>query len=427
MAAPMVSTSSPISAPASFGRGTWRDLDWLLLAIVLFLSLWGCATIYSASRPADETFIAAPRTEVGREGAGVARPGEARALTDLRSSRTRRSNDAMKQGVYILLGAVAMGLLAFADYQFLMHLQLPVYLGNVALLGLVLVPGIGKFVNGARSWIPVGPFLLQPAEFCKVAIIICLSAWVCRRQDKMHKMSTLLWSLAYIAVPLFLVLRQPDFGTTMAISSIWLGMMFFGGARLQHLAIIVGVAALLFGSIWHFDKKERIIKPHARARLSMFLERNPTREQMREVGYQIEQSQVAIGAGQISGQGFGRGMQNRAKYVPENTTDFIFTVVAEELGFVGGAVLLLCYLGLLLRAASTAISTDNYFGVLIAGGFTALVAFHCIVNLGMTMRVMPITGVPLPFFSYGGSSYLAFSMCAGLVQSIARSRRRGVL
>lgn len=423
MAAPMVSTSSPISAPASFGRGTWRDLDWLLLAIVMFLSVWGCATIYSASRPADETFVAAPRTEIGRSETGVPRAGSTRALTDLRSSRTQRSNDAMKQGIFILLGAVAMTLLAFADYQFLMHLQLPVYLGNLLLLGLVLVPGIGKFVNGARSWIPIGPFLLQPAEFCKVAVVICLSAWVCRRQDKMRKMSTLLWSLAYIAPAILLVMKQPDFGTTLAILSIWFGMMFFGGARLRHLGIISLVGIMLFGFAWN----RGILKAHQKERLSVFLTRNPTRAQMQEGGYQIEQSQIAIGAGQMSGQGYGRGMQNRAKYVPENTTDFIFTVVAEELGFVGGAVLLLCYLGLLLRAASTAISTDNYFGVLIAGGFTALVAFHCIVNLGMTMRVMPITGVPLPFFSYGGSSYLAFSMCAGLVQSIARSRRRGVL
>jgi rod shape determining protein RodA len=421
MAAPMVSSSSPISAPASFGRGTWRDLDWLLLGIVLFLSVWGCATIYSASRPADETFVAAPRTEIGRD--TQARPQAGRALTDLRSSRTQRSNDAMKQGVFILLGAVAMALLAFADYQFLMHLQAPVYLGNIFLLVTVLIPGIGRMVNGARSWIPVGPFLLQPAEFCKVAVIICLAAWVCRRQDKMRKMSTLLWSLAYIAPPLLLVLKQPDFGTMLAIISIWFGMMFFGGARLRHLGIITLAGIILFGGAWRFG----VLKPHQKERLSVFLTRNPTRSQMREGGYQIEQSQVAIGAGQIAGQGFTRGMQNRANYVPEKTTDFIFTVVAEELGFIGGAVLLLCYLGLLLRAASTAISTDNYFGVLIAGGFTALVAFHCIVNLGMTMRVMPITGVPLPFFSYGGSSYLAFSMCAGLVQSIARSRRRSTL
>jgi rod shape determining protein RodA len=384
----------------------------------MVLSIWGCATIYSASRPADETFITAPRA--GGSGAVASRPGNERALTDLRSSRTQRSNDATKQAMFIVIGLAAMCFIAFADYQFLMHLQAPVYLGNLLLLIAVLIPGIGKFVNGARSWIPIGPFLLQPAEFCKVAVIICLAAWVCRRQDKMRKFSTLLWSLAYIAIPLLLVLKQPDFGTTLSILSIWFGMMFFGGAHLRHLGAIAAVGILLFGVAW----KVGVLKDHQKTRLSVFLTRNPTREQMREGGYQIEQSQIAIGGGQISGQGFTKGMQNRAKYVPENATDFIFTVVAEEWGFIGGALLLFCYLALLLRAASAAISTDNYFGVLIAGGFTALVAFHCIVNLGMTMRVMPITGVPLPFFSYGGSSYVAFSLCAGLVQSIARSRRR---
>ena len=423
MAAPSIpSISSPISAPASFGRGTWRDLDWVLLFLIVALSLWGCATIYSASRPADETFVASSRRAgASANGSADAVAGSGRAITDLNSSRTERSNDAIKQGIFILLGVATMCALAFADYQFLMHLQAPLYFGNLLLLFAVLIPGIGRSVNGARSWIKFGPFLLQPAEFCKVAVIICLAAWICRRQDKMHRFSTVLWSLAYIAPPLLLILKQPDFGTTLAISSIWFGMMFFGGARLRHLGAVVAVAVVLFGAMWRFDK---VLKPHQKARLAVFLERNPSK-MARNEGYQIEQSQVAIGAGQLAGQGFTKGMQNRAKYVPENATDFIFTVVAEELGFVGASVLLLFYLGLLLRAASAAISTDNYFGVLIAGGFTALVAFHCIVNLGMTMRVMPITGVPLPFFSYGGSSYLAFSMCAGLVQSIARSRRRG--
>ena len=122
--------------------------------------------------------------------------------------------------------------------------------------------------------------------------------------------------------------------------------------------------------------------------------------------------------------GYGKGMQSRSGYVPENSTDFIFTVVAEELGFAGAAALLALYFLLLFRCANVATSTENYFGVLIAGGFTALLAFHTIENLGMTMRVMPITGVPLPFFSYGGSSFLAFSACAGLLQSIAMRRKR---
>jgi len=173
--------------------------------------------------------------------------------------------------------------------------------------------------------------------------------------------------------------------------------------------------------MWHSGR----LKPHQKARLAVFLDTNPSSEDARDAAYQITQSQIAIGGGQITGQGWGKGMQNRAGYVPEKTTDFIFAVVAEELGFAGAAALLMAYLVLLSRAALVALGTENYFGALIAGGFTTLLAFHTIVNLGMTMRLMPITGVPLPFFSYGGSSYLSFSLCVGLLQSISMRRKRG--
>jgi rod shape determining protein RodA len=207
----------------------------------------------------------------------------------------------------------------------------------------------------------------------------------------------------------------------LSVLSIWFGMLFFVGARLWHLGL-----TLLIGSpdvsarrgAWTFSN------PHQKERLAVFLQTDGTSRTSKREGYHIKQSQIAIGAGQITGQGWGQGMQNRAGYVPEKTTDFIFAVVAEELGFVGAGALLVLYLMFLSRSAMLAMTSDNYFGVLIAGGFTALIGFHAIVNLGMTMRVMPITGVPLPFFSYGGSSYLAFSMCVGLLQSIALRRRR---
>lgn len=400
-------SSAPRSSSASVGRSSWRDFDWLLLFLVLALAVWGCFTIYSATRPSDEAFVAAPNM--------------ARTAADSVTSHT--SNDATKQGIWIAVGLAAIFLLARTDYQFLMHLQGWIYGGNLFLLALVLMPKIGKLVNGARSWIPIGPFLLQPAEFCKVAVIICLAAFLCRRQDKIQKFSTLMWSLAYIALPMLLILKQPDFGTMLTILSIWLGMLFFGGARLRHIGIIVACGVALFVGAW----KGGVLKEHQKTRLAVFLDRDPSPKAMREGGWQIQQSQIAIGAGQITGQGWGKGMQNRSRFVPENTTDFVFTVVAEELGFVGSALLMLLYLVLLLRTASTAIHTDNYFGVLIAGGFTALIGFHCIENLGMTMRVMPITGVPLPFFSYGGSSFIAFSMCVGLLQSISLRRRRVTL
>jgi rod shape determining protein RodA len=272
-------------------------------------------------------------------------------------------------------------------------------------------------VNGAKSWIGVGPISLQPAEFAKFAILICLAAFLCRRQERIGEWSTLLLSLAYLAPPLLLILKQPDFGTMLAVLSIWFGMMFFGGARGWHLAVVLLVGATLFGAAWKYN----VLKPHQKDRLAVFLDKSTA---PRGAGYQVRQSQIAIGSGQIGGQGWGRGIQNRGHHVPENQTDFIFAVVAEELGFAGASALLLCYAMLLFRTASIASTTENYFGALMAGGFTALLAFHTIINVGMTMRVMPITGVPLPFFSYGGSSYVTFAACIGLLQSVALHSKR---
>jgi rod shape determining protein RodA len=335
--------------------------------------------------------------------------------------KTERISDLTKQIAWVAIGITVMLALALSNYQWLVHFQTILYVLNLAFLTLILVlpSSLAPTINGAKSWIRLGPVALQPAEFCKFATIICLAAFLARRQERIRDISTFGWSLLYLAPALLLILKQPDFGTMLAVLAIWFGMMYFGGARLVHLGIVAVLGVLLFGAAW----KAGVLKPHQKERLAVFLEKDSKLSGTRE-GYQIKQSQIAIGSGQIVGQGYTEGMQNRSGYVPENKTDFIFTVVAEEFGFVGGSILLFLYLVLLVRTAMVATTTENYFGVLIAGGFTALLAFHTIQNIGMTMRVMPITGVPLPFFSYGGSSYLAFSMCAGLVQSIAMHRKR---
>ncbi len=411
----MAVISAPVAAPSAYGKRSWRDLDWISLLLFLVLSLWGVATVVSATKPSQSalssTTITAP-TAIS----GAAASASTRAAVP-------KNNDAVKQAVWVLLGVCAVLLLSRIDYQLLMHLQLPVYLGSVLslILLLVLPSRLAPMINGAKSWILLGPLgSLQPSEFAKFAVILSLSAFLCRRQEKIREARTLLLSLLYVAPFLLLILKQPDFGTMLTIIVIWFGTLFFGGARLTHLGLALLIGLTMFGVAWKTD----ILKPHQRERLAVFLDPNPSRAVARKEGYQITQSQIAIGGGQIGGQGFGKGMQNRADYVPEKTTDFVFSVVAEEFGFIGGAVLLLLYLLLLSRIAGIAISTDNYFGVLIAGGFASLLAFHTIINLGMTMRVMPLTGVPLPFFSYGGSSYLAFSMCLGMLQSIASRRRR---
>lgn len=432
----MAVLTSPIALGSSTVRGGWRDLDWIMLAVILALAVWGCMTIRSATLPRDETVIARVATSAG----------EIRSTPEV-TEGARGISDTVKQGIWVMLGITVLLVLAFSNYQWLMHFQFGLYVSNILLLLAVLVlpRSIAPVINGAKSWIKLGPFALQPAEFCKFALIVSLAAFLARRQEKIRDFPTLLLSLAYIVLPLLLILKQPDFGSMLAVLTIWFGMMYFGGARLRHLGGIVLTAFVLFLTAWKVSEpgglhirvpgpggrvllehrfQKEILKEHQKARLAVFLISNPSSSMDKQAGYQIKQSQIAIGSGQITGQGYGKGMQSRSGYVPENSTDFIFTVVAEELGFAGAVTLLALYFLLLFRCASVATSTENYFGVLIAGGFTALLAFHTIENLGMTMRVMPITGVPLPFFSYGGSSFLAFSACAGLLQSVAMRRKR---
>ncbi len=418
----MAAITAPLGSPASVARASWRDLDWSLLLLIALISAWSLLTIASASRSRDEArpaFLASPALSTSglSSTSGVQNPKDV-----VVSSKV---SDVAKQAVWIALGLSLMVFLAGRDYQFWMHAQTWIYVANLMMLGtmLFLPASIAPVINGAKAWIRLGPLAVQPSELAKFANIVSLAAWVCRRQDKVREMRTVLLSLLFLVPPLFLILKQPDLGTTLATLSIWFGVMFFGGARLRHLGLIALVGIIGFGALWHADK----LKPHQKARLAVFLNNNPTTREDKREGYQIRQSQIAVGSGQLSGQGYGQGMQNRAGYVPENTTDFIFTVVAEELGFIGAASLVALYLLLLIRTSAIAMTTDNYFGALIAGGFTALLTFHTVVNIGMTMRVMPVTGVPLPFFSYGGSSYLAFSCCAGLLQSIVlRQKRTGL-
>jgi rod shape determining protein RodA len=421
-----MTSAPPLTSSASVS--SWRGFDWPLFVLVLLISIWGCFTIISATVAKDEVLSARPPV--------AALSGSAPLTSDsaVPTSETGLAGflrgDGGKQLVWVALGVLLLLALAATDFQWLMYLQGWLYTFNCGLLILVLL--IGREINGAKSWIRLGPLALQPAEISKFLVLVTLAAWLCRRQERIRELGTVVLSLVYLAPVLLLIMKQPDFGTMLATLAIWFGMLFFSGARLRHLALVVGCGLALFTVAWKagewkwFPEKAKVIalKQHQKDRLAVFLNPNPTGREAREAAYQVTQSQIAIGAGQITGQGFGQGMQKRGGWVPENDTDFVFTVVAEELGFAGAALLLLLYLALLLRTAWIATSTDNYFGALIAGGFTMLIAFHAIINLGMTMRVMPITGVPLPFFSYGGSSYLAFAAGVGLLQSVIMRQRK---
>ncbi len=428
----MAVISAPTTASPSFSHGGWRQLDWLMLAIVLCLSVWGCLTIASAARPNPDLYAASSPAPGANAANANGENGD--AATPNSSSSTRKASggsggtnsvrgEATKQAVSVALGLALMALVMTLDYLLLMYLQTWIYVFNLLFLGslLVLPRSLAPVINGAKSWIHLGPLTLQPSEFCKVAVIITLAAFLTRRQERIGQWKTIGQSLLYILPPLIFIWKQPDLGTMLSVLLIWYGMLFFGGARWQHLVTIAVVGLSLFVGAWQFGG----MKEYQKERLSVFLQSDSSARVGRGDGWQIKQSQIAIGGGGITGQGYGKGIQSHSGYMPENTTDFVFTVVAEELGFAGAATLIVLFLLLLLRTASLALTTDNYFGVLIAGGFTTLIAFHCVVNLGMTMRVMPITGVPLPFFSYGGSAYISFAICIGLLQSIALRARRG--
>lgn len=447
-------------AGAPTGISVWRGFDWPLLLAVIAISLWGFFTVVSATLGKGEVMNRRPPSALSAGTSltpdsideALARRSQGSSGVSAASLSTLARRDAVKQAMWIALGLLVLLAFASLDFQWLMYLQAWLYASNIGLLLLVL--SIGRVVNGAKSWIRLGPFALQPAEISKFLVLVTLAAWLCRRQDRIREPSTVILSLVYIAPVVLLIMKQPDFGTMLAILAIWFGMMFFSGARLRHLGAVVLCGLLLFTFAWKAgdwwvppsaakvsatqqigDKNENLnfwrrvvkavaLKPHQKERLAVFLNPAPTSLEARRAAYQVTQSQIAIGAGQITGQGPGQGMQKRGGWVPENNTDFIFTVVAEELGFAGAALLILLYLALVLRTAWIATETDNYFGALIAGGFTLLIAFHCIINLGMTMRVMPITGVPLPFFSYGGSSYMAFAASVGLLQSVIMRQRK---
>ena len=372
-----------MTAPSSTSSRNAFGFDPLAFLLIVFLAVWGIFSIASATRP-DAGAVAAT------------------------------FSDANKQIVFVVLGLLALIGVALVPFRWFLHLQNWIY--GVNLVFLLAVLKLAPKINGARSWIEVGPIRIQPSEFAKFAILVCLAAYWTRRQEKSEDLRALLGSLLYVAPALGLVLLQPDFGTAMAIVTIWLGVTFFAGARWTHLLAICVIGSLLFAGVW----RGGVLQKHQKERLAVFL--NPELDKQ-GAGYQLEQAQIAIGAGGATGAGYGKGLQNRAHYVPENQTDFIFTVVAEEQGFLGALVLIVCYVALLSRIAGLAGAADNYFGALLCGGFAALLAFHCLVNIGMNLRMMPVTGVPLPYFSYGGSSFLSFCLCAGVCQSVGLHRR----
>ena len=311
--------------------------------------------------------------------------------------------------------------LVLVDYRQLQIVAPLAYVTMLGLLALVLTP-LGQRINGAHAWFSFGPVQLEPSEFSKLVVILLLAGLLSKRQDRetAPRFRTIMFSLAMAGLPTLLILAEPALGIAIVLAAISVTLVALSGARarlVMSMLLVAVVAGFLAASL-------HLLKPYQQERFTAFA--SPDATQHSTTGYQIHQSNIAIGSGGLWGQGFLRGSQTDGGFVPEQQTDFVFTVAAEEAGLVGGCTILAALAALLWRGISIAESAPDLYGRLIAGGVTMWLALQSFVNIGMTLGIMPVTGLPLPFVSYGGSSLLADLVGIALLLNVHRQTVRSL-
>ncbi len=322
-------------------------------------------------------------------------------------------NYAKKQLIWAVLGIAIMIGAALFDYSKLKTYAPVIYGGTITLLVTIIL--FGNSSLGAQRWISIGSFQLQPSEFAKLAIIISLAAFLERSEGKIDGVWSILLVVGITVVPILLIVMQPDLGTALVFVMIMLGILISAGIKVKHLAVILVIGILLLAIVFQFN----ILKDYQQSRLVVFL--NPDIDPSGS-GYNLRQSMIAIGSGGIFGKGLFSGTQSRLNFIPERHTDFIFSVIGEEVGLVGGGLLMLAFFLLLTRALVIGANSRNHFALLLATGISSMWAFQILINIGMTIGIMPITGIPLPFISYGGSSMMTNMFAVGLLLSIYARR-----
>jgi len=318
-----------------------------------------------------------------------------------------------KQFIALTIGALGLVIFSLSNYNRWKNYLIPIYLLNLALLVLVLF--IGTSHKGAQSWIWIGSFQIQPSEFSKVFLIVTLASFFASRKTQLSGLQDLVLSLAHIGLPLLLVMAQPDLGTALCYIATLLGMMLVAGFPARHFLIIFIAGTLVFFAALQFQ----FLKEYQVNRLTVFI--NPDNDP-RGAGYNLLQSKIAVGSGQVTGKGLFSGTQAKLQFLPERHTDFIFSVVGEELGFLGTSFLLLLLFMLIMRSLRTAAYAKNLFGTLLVAGIVSLWIFQILVNVGMTIGLAPITGIPLPFMSYGNSSLITHLVAVGIILNVYARR-----
>ncbi len=357
---------------------SFRDFDWGLLLMILALCVLSVAEIYSATL------------------------------------HTKYIGFHTKQVYFILGGLAAMLIFAKIDYHRLLDWAPWAY--GVCLVALVAVKLVGTKVLGARRWIKVGPMHFQPSEWVKLILILMVARYFANLGGRSLTWRDIFKAFALVGLPMLLVLVQPDLGTALTYTPVLIAGMFLGGINWRQSLILITCGVILIAGVWSSGK---ILKPYQKARLTSFV--NPDNDP-KGSGYQILQSKIAVGAGGIWGKGAEKGSQTQGAFLPIPHADFIFAAFSEEHGFVGALFVLLLYFFVLMRLIQNAQTAADLSGSLIIMGIVAVLTFQILVNVGMVIGFMPVTGIPLPLMSYGGSSVLFTFLALGVAMNV-RMRR----
>ncbi len=367
-----------------FEGSVLRDLDPLLIGATLMISALSLLMIYSSTHER------------------------------LRSEGVDEFYFVKRQGAAIFVGLLVLALLLAIDYRKLRDFSALAYIVTIVLLLVVLSP-IGSSARGSQAWFQLpGGFQLQPSELAKFGIIVALAGYANEHRGEMDPWR-LTVTIALAAVPLGLVMVQPDFGTAMVLGLVVITLLAVAGASIRHLLVLALLAMTFVVAIVNVG----LVRQYQVDRLTSFVNQG---EDKRNTTYNTDQSKIAIGTGGVTGRGFGNGPQTGGGFVPEQHTDFIFTAVGEELGFLGAATLLALFAVVIWRTWRAAVLARDFFGTLVCVGVLAMFSFQIFENIGMTMGIMPVTGIPLPFMSYGGSSTITDFACIALVANVSMRR-----
>jgi rod shape determining protein RodA len=364
-----------------FERRLYFHVDWALLAAILLIALVGVVMIYST------TYIS-----VG--GAGRAGP------------------QVTTQVYALILGLIALTVCMMIDYRLLAEHSLLIYFGLLALLVYVLFRGSTQF--GAQRWISLGAFNLQPSEFARIVVALILAMYFGENRRGARNTSDLVIGGIFLSVPLLLIAKQPDLGTAATLIPVFLGVAYLAGLRMRLLGAIALIAVLVAPVAWTFA-----LKDYQKSRIETFLD--PSQDP-RGAGYQTIQARITVGSGGLTGKGFMEGTQGQYKFLPVAHNDFIFSVLAEEQGFLGVLVVLGLYLFVVLRSLEAARLAKDRLGAYLVGGIIAGFTFQVVYNVAMSVGLAPVKGITLPLMSYGGSSLIATLAAFGLILNV-RMRR----